>query len=118
MSYIDGIVSAVPAARKDDYIAFARLCWSIFKDHGALEQWECWGDDVPQGKLTSFPMAVQAKDDEVVVMSWLLWPDRAAREAGFAAAMADPRFEAASVLPFDGKRMIFGGFDVILAQRA
>jgi uncharacterized protein YbaA (DUF1428 family) len=76
---------------------------------------ECWGDDVPEGKLTSFPMAVQRKADETVVFSWIAWPDRAARDEGMKNAMADPRLQTAgSAMPFDGKRMIYGGFETIL----
>lgn len=113
MSYVDGFVIAVPTADKETYIEHARLAAQTFKDHGATGVVECWGDDVPEGKLTSFPLAVQRKSDETVVFSWITWPSRSARDSGMKAAMEDPRLQDMS-MPFDGKRMIYGGFDVIL----
>jgi uncharacterized protein YbaA (DUF1428 family) len=112
MSYIDGFVAAVPTANREAYQAHARLAAAVFKEHGALGVVECWGDDVPEGKLTSFPMAVQRKPDETVVFSWIRWPSRAARDEGMSKAMADARI-AGMEMPFDGKRMIFGGFEVL-----
>ena len=79
MPYIDGFVAAVPTDKKDEYIAHAREIWPYFQKHGALAMWENWGDDVPEGKVTSFPLAVQCKDDETVVFSWITWPSREAR---------------------------------------
>ncbi|MCY7305998.1 MAG: DUF1428 domain-containing protein [Rhodoferax sp.] len=115
MPYIDGFVAAVPAANKASYIAHAKLAAGIFKEHGALQVVESWGDDVPDGKLTSFPMAVQLKDDEVVVFSWITWPSRAARDQAWAKVMADPRMSSElNPMPFDGKRLIYGGFQMIL----
>ena len=88
---------------------------SVFKDNGALRVVECWGDDVPEGKLTSFPMAVQRKPDETVVFSWIVWPSRAARDAGWKKVMADPPMQrGANPMPFDGARLIYGGFEVIV----
>jgi uncharacterized protein YbaA (DUF1428 family) len=112
MSYVDGFVVAVPRDNKEAYAVEARKMWPVFRDHGALEMWECWGDDVPDGKVTSFPMAVKAAEDEVVVFSWILWPDRATRDKGNTAMMEDPRMKDLdmSAMPFDGKRMIYGGF--------
>jgi uncharacterized protein YbaA (DUF1428 family) len=115
MSYVDGFVAAVPTANRDAYLAHAREAAVVFKDHSALRVVEGWGDDVPQGKVNSFHTAVMRKDDGAVIFSWVVWPDKATREAGWAAVMADPRMapDRAS-MPFDGQRMIYGGFDVIL----
>jgi uncharacterized protein YbaA (DUF1428 family) len=113
MNYIDGFIVAVPTASRDTYLAHARAAAQVFKEHGALNVVECWGDDVPEGKLTSFALAVQRKPDETVVFSWITWPSRGARDDGMKAAMDDPRLKAMS-MPFDGKRLIFGGFEVIL----
>jgi len=115
MEYVDGFVIAVPEANKESYRAMAEIGAVVFKEHGALSVVECWGDDVPEGKVTSFSMAVQRKPEEVVVFSWITWPSKEARDAGMAAAMKDPRFDSyASQMPFDGKRMIFGGFRVLV----
>ena len=115
MPYVDAFVLAVPSANKDQYIALAKLAAGIFKEHGALQVVECWGDDVPDGKVTSFPMAVQRKNDETVVFSWVVWPSRAMRDEGGAKVMEDPRMnDKTNPMPFDGKRLIYGGFEVIL----
>lgn len=118
MTYVDGYVLAVPTANKAAYIELAELSAEVFRSHGALGVAECWGDDVPAGTLTSFPMAVQCRDDETVVFSWVTWPSRAARDEGMKRAMADPRFEGwgPDSMPFDGKRMIFGGFEAIVER--
>jgi len=71
MTYVDGFVCAVPTVNKEKYLAHAKLVAGVFKEHGALQVVECWGDDVPDGKVTSFPMAVQRKEDETVVFSWI-----------------------------------------------
>lgn len=113
MNYVDGYVVPVLTAKKDVYRQFAEQAAAIFKEHGALAVVECWGDDVPEGKLTSFPMAVQRKEDETVVFSWITWPSRSVRDDGMQKAMQDPRLQS-SDMPFDGKRMIFGGFKVIV----
>ncbi len=87
----------------------------VFEEYGALQFVESWGDDVPDGKITSFPMAVKCKPDETVVFSWIAWPDRATRDAGMAKVMTDPRMNMESnPMPFDGKRLIYGGFQLIL----
>jgi len=114
MNYVDGFVVAVPTAHRESYLRHAQRAAAVFKEHGALQIVECWGDDVPEGKLTSFPMAVQRKDDETVVFSWISWPSRAARDEGMKKSMADPRLQTES-MPFDGKRVIYGGFEVILS---
>jgi len=115
MSYIDGFVLAVPTANRDAFKKHAEQMATAFKEHGAQKVVECWGDDVPDGKLTSFPMAVQKKDNETVVFSWIAWPSRQVRDEGMKKIMADPRFAPeANPMPFDGKRMIFGGFNVLV----
>lgn len=115
MAYIDGFVLAVPTANKMAYLKLARKMAKIFKQHGALSVSECWGDDVPPGKLTSFPLAVKLKPDETVVFSWIVWPSRRARDAGNKKAMSDPSMAMdLNAMPFDGKRMIFGGFKTLL----
>ena len=111
MSYVDGFVIAVPTAGKQAFVDQARKADAAFIEFGATRVLECWGDDVPEGKLTDFRRAVQAKSDETVVFSWIEWPDKPTRDAGMAKVMADPRMspeQFASI--FDGKRMIFGGF--------
>lgn len=116
MPYVDGFVIAVPTAKREAYHELATTTAAVFKDHGALSVVECWGDDVPEGKVTSFTMAVQRKADESVVFSWISWPSRSMRDTGMKSAMADPRMTALdpAKLPFDGQRMIFGGFEVIV----
>ena len=116
MGYVDGYVVAVPTAKRAEYEAVARDAAAIFKEHGALEVVECWGDDVPPGKLTSFPMAVKAEADETVVFAWVLYPSREVRDAANVKVMEDPRMKAIDPkdMPFDGKRMIFGGFEVMV----
>ncbi|MCM2251125.1 MAG: DUF1428 domain-containing protein [Ramlibacter sp.] len=115
MNYVDGFVAAVPTANREKFQQHAQAMAAVLKENGALAVVECWGDDVPEGKLTSFPMAVQRKDDETVVFSWIAWPSRAVRDEGMKKAMADPRMQPEhSPMPFDGKRVIFGGFQVIV----
>ena len=115
MSYVDGFVCAVPTANREKYRKHAEAAAVVFKEHGALSLVECWGDDVPEGKLTSFPMAVKRRPDETVVFSWIVWPSRQARDAGMKKVMADPRLQPdTNPMPFDGKRLIFGGFEVIV----
>ncbi len=117
MNYIDGFVIAVPTANQDTYIHHARLAAAIFKEHGALRVTECWGDDVPEGKLTSFPMAVKCAADETVVFSWIEWPSKEVRDAGMQKVMEDSRLHSDSnPMPFDGKRMIYGGFRMLLDE--
>ena len=115
MSYVDGFVLAVPTANREEFARHARDAAAVFKEHGALKVVECWGDDVPEGELTSFPMAVKRKDDETVVFSWIAWPSKAARDEGMKKVMADPRLQPdRNPMPFDGKRMIYGGFEAIV----
>ena len=115
MTFIDGFVAAVPTARRADYIEHARIASAVFKELGATRVVECWGADVPDGKVTSFPMAVKRGEDETVVFSFVEWPSRAVRDAAFPKMMADPRMSAeTNPMPFDGQRLIYGGFDTIL----
>lgn len=111
--YVDGFVIALPKDQVENYTDFTRLCGEVWKEHGALTYVECIADDVPHGELTSFPRAVMAKDDEVVVFSWVTYPSRQVRDTASAAVMADPRIKDLK-MPFDGKRMIWGGFKTIL----
>jgi uncharacterized protein YbaA (DUF1428 family) len=118
MPYIDGFVIACPEANKQKFIDHAKLADPMFLEMGALRVVECWGDDVPEGKTTDFRMAVKAGDGEAVLFSWIEWPDKATRDAGFAKMMdpanTDPRMDPAkNPPPFDGKRMIFGGFSPV-----
>jgi uncharacterized protein YbaA (DUF1428 family) len=115
MSYVDGFVLAVPKAKLEAYRELAAKAGKVWMDHGALAYVECVGDDVPYGKLTSFPRAVHATEDEVVCFSWIVYPSREARDATNAKVMADPRMDHDQAdMPFDGKRMIFGGFKPIV----
>jgi uncharacterized protein YbaA (DUF1428 family) len=113
MSYIDGMVAAVPTANRAVYLSHVSQVAKIFKEYGATRYVESWGDDVPTGKVTDFRRAVQAKEDETVVFAWISWPDKAARDAAWAKIMKDERMNNQQ-MPFDGKRMIYGGFEGLL----
>ena len=118
MTYIEGFVLAVPTANKDEYRKHASEAAPLFKDFGVTRMVENWGDDVPKGKVTDFQGAVQAKDDETVVFSWFEYPDRKTRDAANAKMMSDPRMEEMGKnMPFDGKRMIIGGFDSFVDEK-
>ena len=111
MSYVDGFVLAVPKAKLDDYKKLANLAGPIWMEHGALAYVECVGDDVPYGEVTSFPRAVQAKDDEIVVFAWVVYESRESRDTVMPKVMSDPRFTPDwGPMPFDMKRMIYGAF--------
>jgi uncharacterized protein YbaA (DUF1428 family) len=117
--FVDGFVIAVPTANKDKFVEQANSIDTVFMELGALRILECWGEDVPDGKLTDFKRAVQATADETVVFSWIEWPDKAARDAGMAKLhemmKTDERFDPAKSPPcFDGKRMIFAGFQSVV----
>ena len=117
MSYVDGFVLAVPKKNLAAYRAMSRKAGKVWMDHGALSYVECAGDDVPMGKLTSFPQAVKLKKDEIVVFSWISYKSRAQRDRINKLVMADPRLASMmdpKKLPFDGKRIIFGGFKSIV----
>ena len=114
MSYIEGFVAAVPRANKDAYRNHAAGAVSMFKEFGATRQVETWGDDVPDGKVTDFKGAVKAQPDEIVVFSWLEYPDKATRDAANKKMMDDPKMkDMGANMPFDGKRMIWGGFQPV-----
>ena len=115
MSYVDGFVVPVPKKKVQDYLKLARLAAKVWKDHGALGTCEAVADDVPMGKWTSFPRSVKQKPNETVIFSWILYKSRKHRDAVMKKVMKDPRLEMMMDLkkmPFDGKRMIFGGFKV------
>jgi uncharacterized protein YbaA (DUF1428 family) len=115
MTYVEGFVLAVPTANKDDYRKHAADAAPLFKEFGATRMVEAWGDDVPEGKVTDFKGAVLAKEDETVVFSWFEYPDRATRDAANEKIMSDPRMkEMGASMPFDGQRMIMGGFAPIV----
>lgn len=115
MAYVDGFVAAVPHANKDAFIEHARAAMAVFKEYGCIGGRECWADDVPKGEVTDFWRAVKAGADETVVFSWLVWPDKATRDAGMARLMEDPRMSPeTNPMPFDGKRLIYGGFETVL----
>ena len=115
MNYVDGYVLAVPTAHRDLYRKVAQTASKVFKENGALTVVECWGDDVPEGKLTSFPMAVKRQPEETVIFSWITWPSKAVRDEGMKKSMEDARLQPeTNPMPFDGKRLIYGGFVAIV----
>lgn len=118
MSYIDGFVAAVPTANKERYRKEATDAAALFKRYGALATMESWGDDVPRGKLTDFWGAVKATEDETVVFSWIVWPSKEARDEAWKRMEADGEMKPPDPTLFDGKRMIYGGFDVIVDTTA
>lgn len=112
MAYVDGFLIPVPNARKDDYRSHEEKWWPWFRDRGATAMTVCWGDDVKAGKVTDFQRAVALEPDETVVFAWMSWPDRATRDKAFEGM--DETTMVMSEMPFDGKRMVFGGFTPIL----
>ena len=117
MSYIDGFVIAVPTANKEKFIEHAEKADNLFKELGARRILECWGNDVPDGKLTDFRKAVQAKEDETVVFSWITYKNKAHRDKVNAKVMKDPRLAKMmepGAMPFNVKRMAYGGFKTVV----
>ena len=116
MPYIDGFVIAVPTANKEKFKRHGEEIDKLFIKHGAVQVIEAWGDDVPKGETTDFYRAVKAKEGETIVFSWVFWPDKATRDAGNAAIMAEMETMDAEAMkmPFDGKRMIYGGFETLV----
>ena len=118
MTYIEGFVAAVPTANKEEYRKHAADAAPLFKEFGVTRHVEAWGDDVPKGKLTDFQGAVQAKDDETVVLGFFEYPDKATRDTANEKMMSDPRMkEMGATMPFDGQRMIVGGFDSFVDEK-
>ena len=118
MTYVSGFLLAVSDENRERYRAHAEAAWPIFRDLGCLTLRECWGADVPDGKVTSFPMAVKKAEGETVVFSWMEWPDKATADRAFAEMMNDPRMAEMSEMPFDGMRMMWGGFETLVDRRA
>lgn len=116
--YVDGFVVPVPIAKLDDYRALAQKAGAIWREHGALQYWECVADDVKPGKVTSFPQSVNLKDDETVVFSWIVYASREERDRINAKVMEDPRLKDMDPahVPFDGQRMFYGGFETIVER--
>ncbi|MEM1265878.1 MAG: DUF1428 domain-containing protein [Pseudomonadota bacterium] len=114
MTYYSGFLAAVPNTNKEAYVHHAKEAAALFVEFGALSCVEAWGVDVPDGEVTSFPMAVKKGKDETVVLSWIVWPDKATCDAAWEKMMQDPRMEALSNMPFDGKRLIMGGFEELV----
>ncbi|MCP5143297.1 MAG: DUF1428 domain-containing protein [Gammaproteobacteria bacterium] len=119
MSFVDGFVIAVPLANRQQFIDYAQMLDPVFLELGALRVLECWGVDVPDGKVTDFRRAVAGEKDEAVCFSWIEWPDKATRDAGMAIMhelmTTDARFDQTRhPLPFDGQRMIYGGFETVV----
>ncbi len=114
MSYIDGFVVPVPTNKKQAYREMSEQASKVFQEYGATSVVECWGDDVPDGKVTDFKGAVKAKPDETIVFSWIVWPSKEVRDRGNEKMRDDPRMKPTGDMPFDGQRMIFGGFEVLL----
>ncbi len=113
MSYIDGFVIPVPAGNREAYREVAAMAAPIFREYGAIRVVECWGDNLPDGKVTDFKKSVKAEAGENVVFSWIVWPSKAVRDEATKKIMSDPRLAEAE-MPFDGKRLIYGGFEVLL----
>jgi uncharacterized protein YbaA (DUF1428 family) len=112
--YMMCFVAAVPSDQKDAYLAHSSKAAEIFKEFGATRVVECWGDFILPGEMTSYPMAVAAKEGETVVTGWQEWPDKETAHANMEKAMSDPRLAAMGEMPFDGKRLIFGGFETLI----
>jgi uncharacterized protein YbaA (DUF1428 family) len=118
MAYIDGFVAPVLPGKREAYAQLAREASKIFLEHGAIQVVESLSDDVPHGKVTDFYRAVAAEENEAIAFSWIVWPSKEARDAGMAKVMADDRMKPGAEMPFDMKRMIFGGYEVVLDTNA
>jgi uncharacterized protein YbaA (DUF1428 family) len=119
MSYVEGFIVPVPLDKKDAYREVAAKCWPLFKEYGATRQCECWADDVKDGKTTDFKRAVKVEANETVVFSWIEYPSKAVRDAAYEKMKSDPRMKQFDTdMPFDGKRMVMGGFMPIFDERA
>lgn len=118
MSYVDGFVVPVHPDKKEAYREMAVTAAPIFQEHGALHVMECWGNDLPKGKTTDFFMAVKAEEGENVVFSWIVWPSKEVRDAGWQKVMTDERMKPPAENPFDGQRMFWGGFEPFVDTNA
>ncbi|WP_158966760.1 DUF1428 domain-containing protein [Chachezhania sediminis] len=118
MSHVWGFLTPVPEANRDAYVASAQKAWPLFQEYGALAMYECWEAGVPDGEVTSFPMAVKREPGEAVVFSWIIWRDQAAADACQASMETDKRWAEMMDMPFDGKRMIYGGFEPVFVAEA
>lgn len=116
--YVSGFLSPVPTGNKKKYADHARKAWPLFREYGVLSMMEAWGVDVPEGKLTDFRKAVALEDGEMVVFSWLIWPDKETAAKCMASMESDERWQAMMDMPFDGKRMVFGDFEPIFSAEA
>lgn len=113
-TYLDGYIAAVPTENREKFIEHSQAAAVIFREYGALKVIECWGDDVPEGEITPMPMAVKCKNDETVCFSWILWPSKEVRDRAWDVLVKDERMLAVQEMPFDGKRMIYGGFEIVV----
>ena len=116
MNYVSGFLAAVKIENKQAYTDFASEMAGYFTDRGALRVVECWGDNVPDGKVTSFPMAVKKEEDEAVIFSWIEWPDRVTADKCMEEMMSGPPEGTPTDMPFDGQRIVFGGFEMIVEK--
>ncbi|MDX1354764.1 MAG: DUF1428 domain-containing protein, partial [Halomonas venusta] len=115
--YVDGFLAAVPKTNKQRFIEHSKACTDVLMNCGALSVVDCWEDDVPEGEVTSFSLAVKRKDGESMVFSWIEWPSKAIRDVAMPKVMEDPRLQSdVNPMPFDGKRLIYGGFESIMAM--
>ena len=117
MNYIQGLLIAVPKANKRAYLDSAQSAAPIFQEYGATRVMETWSEDIPDGKVTDFKRAVQAKEDEAIVFSWIEWPDKQTYDAAAKKMETDPRWKEMPDMPFDGKRMIWGGFRSVVDMK-
>ena len=118
MSYVDGFVAPVYPGKREEYREMCAKAGAVFVEHGALHVVEAFGDDVAHGKVTDFYRAVQAEEGEDLVFSWIFWPSKETRDAGWKTAMEDERMKGMDMALFDGKRMIYGGFETIYDSKA
>ena len=118
MSYVTGFVIPVPADNKAAYVRMCERTATFFEEHGATRSVECWGERVPDGKVTDFRRAVRAEPGERIVFGWVEWPDRDTCEAAEAKMRDDERMRSENDPPFDGGRMIWGGFEIVLDSRS
>jgi uncharacterized protein YbaA (DUF1428 family) len=115
MKYIDGFIAAVPTKNKEAYVRHVKQADTLFKKYGAIKLVECWGDDIKEGKITSFPQAVKCKENETVVFSWVAWPSKKVRDEGLQKLFEDPEMKSIH-MPFDESRLIYGGFEVLINE--